>query len=47
VRRLRRDGPPRPDVIGAERVDWAFLRYVATFDRTRRAGLFRDLGRQV
>src|SRR3954469_21728476 len=31
-RRFARRGPARPDVIGAERLNWKFLRYVATYN---------------
>ena len=36
ARRLRRTGPARPDVVGSERLNWQFLRYVATFNGLRR-----------
>lgn len=36
-RRLAHCGRPRPDVIGAERLSWRFLRYILMFDRSHRA----------
>jgi hypothetical protein len=42
-RRFARRGPARPDVIGAERLNWKFLRYVATYNRARRPQLLRAL----
>lgn len=35
-RRIARSGPARPDVLGAERLTWSFVRYVAAFDRVHR-----------
>ena len=35
-RRLTRSGPARPDVIGAERLDWRFLDYILMFNRMHR-----------
>jgi hypothetical protein len=44
-RRLVRRGAPRPDVVGAERLDWRFLRYIATYNRQQRPRLLRELAR--
>jgi hypothetical protein len=44
-RRLVRRGAPRPDVEGAERLDWRFLRYIATYNRQQRPRLLRELAR--
>lgn len=43
TRRLARSGPARPDLIGAERLTWPFLRYVATFNRTHRPRLLKTI----
>lgn len=42
-RRLRRTGPAHPDQVGAERLTWAFVRYVATFRRQRRDAVLEAL----
>ena len=47
ARRLKRRGPARPNLVGAERLTWAFLRYIATYNRTRRPDLLRLLARHA
>lgn len=42
-RRLRRTGPARADRVGAERLTWQFVRYVATFRRRRRRAVLEAL----
>ena len=44
-RRLVRRGAARPDVVGAERLDWRFLRYITTYNRLQRPRLLRELAR--
>jgi adenylate kinase family enzyme len=43
TRRLARSGPTRPDLIGAERLNWPTLRYVATFNRTHRPRMLKTI----
>lgn len=42
-RRLARRGAARPDAAGAERLDWRFLRYIATYNRLQRPRLLHEL----